>query len=263
MRLDLYLVSNKLADTRSKAAQLIKNGKVLVNGKVILKNGFEFKEPDKVEIIENDVLEFVSRGGHKLEKAINVFGLDFKDKVICDIGSSTGGFTDCSLKHGAKKVYAIDVGTNQLHDSLKEDTRVVVLENTNFRYVDKSIFKDKIDFYVCDVSFISIRLILETLLSFNEDFKIIILFKPQFEVGKDKLNHNGVVRKDAFLVEALNSFSSFLKEKHIHVLDASYSPIKGNKEGNIEFLFYLSTNGTDKHINYSELVKQAVLELKK
>lgn len=262
MRLDLYLVDHNLVETRSKAAQLIKSGNVLVNNKVVSKNGFEIKENDKIEIIKNDVLEYVSRGGHKLEKAIREFGLDFKDKIVCDIGSSTGGFTDCSLKFGARKVYAIDVGTSQLHQSLRDNDKVLVMENTNFRYIDKNVFKEKIDYYVCDVSFISIRLILDTLISFNEDFKIMILFKPQFEVGKDKLNKNGVVTKKAFLVEAINSFRKYLEENNINILNYSYSPILGNKEGNIEFLFLLSSNGKSVPLDSEALVKDAWKELR-
>ncbi len=262
MRLDVFLVEQKYAETRSKASQLIKNEKVKVNNKIITKNGFDISEKDKIEIIENDVLEFVSRGGHKLDKAIDVFSLNFQDKIICDIGSSTGGFTDCSLKHGAKKVYAIDVGTAQLHQSLRNDPRVVVMENTNFRYVKPSLFKEKIDYYACDVSFISIKNILDTLISFSESFEIVLLFKPQFEVGPAKLNKNGVVKKKEYLVEALNSFLSYLKNNSLHVLNASYSPILGNKEGNIEFLFYISNKGNDYIFDTEALVKKAYTSLK-
>lgn len=262
MRLDVFLVEHKYAETRSKASQLIKNEKVKINGKIISKNGFDVAITDKIEIIENDVLEFVSRGGHKLDKAINVFSLDFKDKVICDIGSSTGGFTDCSLKHGAKKVYAIDVGTAQLHQSLRNNEKVVIMENTNFRYVNPTIFKEKIDFYVCDVSFISIRNIVDTLISFNEDFKIVLLFKPQFEVGPARLNKNGVVKKKEYLVDSLNSFLTYLKDNNLHVLNTSYSPILGNKEGNIEFLFYISNKGKDYIFDTESLVKKAYSSLK-
>lgn len=263
MRLDLFLVENKYAETRSKASQLIKNGKVLVNSRPVSKNGFEVKDTDQVKVLENDVLEYVSRGGHKLEKALQVFAVDFQDKVICDIGSSTGGFTDCSLKNGAKKVYAIDVGTSQLHSSLRNNPKVVVLENTNFRYVTPSIFEEKIDYYVCDVSFISVRVILETLLSFKEDFIILLLFKPQFEVGPDRLNKNGVVRKKEFLIDAINHFKEYLRTKSLHILGVSYSPILGNKEGNIEFLFEISTKGNDISFLSETLVKEAISALRK
>ncbi|HBN00857.1 MAG TPA: TlyA family RNA methyltransferase [Firmicutes bacterium] len=262
MRLDLFLVENKYAETRSKASQLIKNGKVLVNSQAVSKNGYEIKNTDQVRVLENDVLEYVSRGGHKLEKALTVFGVDFRDKVICDIGSSTGGFTDCSLKNGAKKIYAIDVGTSQLHPTLRNNPKVIVLENTNFRYVTSSIFEEKIDYYVCDVSFISVRIILETLLSFKEDFTILLLFKPQFEVGPDRLNKNGVVRKKEFLIDALNHFKEYLRTKSLHILGVSYSPILGNKEGNVEFLFEISTKGKDISFLSETLVKEALLALR-
>ena len=261
MRLDLYLTQQGYCETRSKASQLIKNNKVKVNDRIITKNGFEVKETDKITVIENDVLEYVSRGGHKLEKAIEVFSIDMKDKVICDIGSSTGGFTDCALKHGAKKSYAVDVGTCQLHESLRKDPRVVVLENTNFRYIDKSIFHGEIDYYVCDVSFISIREILKTLLSFKEDFHILLLFKPQFEVGPGKLNKKGVVKSIDYLIDALLDFEAFLKDKKLTILNASYSPILGNKEGNMEFLFDIASKGKSKKMNYPELVKEALVNL--
>lgn len=257
MRLDQYLTLQGYCETRSKASQLIKNQKVIVNDKVIMKNGYEVKENDHVKVKENDVLEFVSRGGHKLEKALSCFNIDLKDKVICDIGSSTGGFTDCCLKHEARKVYAVDVGTSQLHPSLREDNRVVVLENTNFRYIKKEIFKERIDYYVCDVSFISIREIIKTLLSFKEDFFIILLFKPQFEVGRTKLNKKGVVKTTEDLIQALRDFDTFLKLNKLSILDASYSPIVGNKEGNIEFLFAISSKGKNKNIDYNSLVEEA------
>ena len=261
MRLDLYLTQKGYCETRSKASQLIKNSKVKVNDKTITKNGFEVKEYDNVAVIENDVLEYVSRGGHKLEKAIEVFSIDMKDKVICDIGSSTGGFTDCALKHGARKSYAVDVGTSQLHDSLRNDPRVIVLENTNFRYIDKKVFQEPIDYYVCDVSFISIREILKALVSFKEDFHILLLFKPQFEVGPGKLNKKGVVKSPDYLVEALVDFEAFLKNKKLSVLNASYSPILGNKEGNIEFLFDISTKGKSTKLDYQALVNEAEIAL--
>ena len=262
MRLDIYLVENKFAETRSKASQLIDAKTVLVNGKVVTKNGYDVKEKDSVCISTNNVLEFVSRGGHKLEKAITEFHLDFKDKVIVDIGSSTGGFTDCSLKYGARKVYAIDVGTSQLHPSLRHKENVIVYENTNFKDVTTSLFDERIDHYVCDVSFISVREIVKTLLKIEKEFHILLLFKPQFEVGKDKLNKKGVVKKDEYLLQALEDFILFLHLHKLVVLDLSYSPIVGNKEGNIEFLFSLSSKGKEKDTNLSELVSQACLALR-
>lgn len=258
MRLDIYLLENNYCETRSKASQLIKNNKVLVNDKVITKNGFEVKENDAVKVLQNDVLKYVSRGGLKLEKAISYFSLDFKDKVICDIGSSTGGFTDCSLHNGAKKVYAIDVGSNQLHESLRNRSDVIVFENTNFKDVTTNIFTDKIDYFVCDVSFISIRQIINKLISLYIDFTLICLFKPQFEVGPSKLNHNGVVKTNDDILNTLNDFEIYLRNKNINILNCTYSPILGNKQGNKEFLFYLSTSGTSIKFNYEEIISLAM-----
>lgn len=263
MRLDQYLASFSLVETRSKASQLIKAGKVTINGKVMTNKGYDVKEKDKVEIQDVSLLTYVSRGGLKLEKAIQEFSLDFQNKVICDIGSSTGGFTDCALKHGAKKVYAIDVGTSQLHPSLRSNPKVVVMEQTNFRYLDRSRLTEKPDFYTADVSFISIKEILLHLLSFQEDFQIVLLFKPQFEVGPNKINDHGVVKEDKYLVEALKDFEDFLKKNHLFLLHITYSPILGEKEGNMEFLMEVSTKGTS--ISFSEvaLVEEAKKALKK
>ncbi len=262
MRLDLFLVTNGYAETRSKASQLIKGGKIKINNKIVTKNGYEINDKDNVEMLENNVLEFVSRGGHKLAKAIDVFHIDLKDKVVCDIGSSTGGFTDCSLKNGAKKVYAIDVGTSQLHESLRNNPKVVVMENTNFKIVTPASFEERIDYYVCDVSFISIRAIIDTLISFKEDFDLICLFKPQFEVGPARLNNNGVVKKKEYLIDALSSFIYYIKKNNLHILGSSFSPILGNKEGNIEFLFHVSTKGNDIQIDVNNLVDEAIKSLR-
>ena len=149
-----------------------------------------------------------------------------------------------------------------MHPTLRNNPKVIVLENTNFRYVTSSIFEEKIDYYVCDVSFISVRIILETLLSFKEDFTILLLFKPQFEVGPDRLNKNGVVRKKEFLIDALNHFKEYLRTKSLHILGVSYSPILGNKEGNVEFLFEISTKGKDISFLSETLVKEALLALR-
>lgn len=261
-RLDTYLVKNNYVPSRSKAAELIHNGKVLINNKVILKPSFDVSDEDQIKILNNEVLKYVSRGGLKLEKAIDYFNLNLKDKVILDIGASTGGFTDCALKYNAKKVYSLDVGTNQLHDSLKNNDKVISLENTNFKDVDSSMFNEKIDLYVCDVSFISIQIILRKLQELDKDFEIVVLFKPQFEVGKNNLNKNGVVKNKKILSEALNRFNDFLNITKIGVVDATYSPICGQKEGNIEFLFYLKNNYTSKIINYELIINEAIEVLK-
>lgn len=261
-RLDLEVVERNLAPSRSKASDLIKDGKVKVNGKIVLKPSLTVTENDIIEVIENDYLKYVSRGGLKLEHAIDTFNIDFTGKVVLDIGASTGGFTDCALKHGARKVYSLDVGTNQLHNSLLENEKVISIENTNFKNVEISLFDETIDLYVCDVSFISIETILNKLVELDDKFTIIILYKPQFEVGKANLNSNGVVKNKNTLISSINGFMDFLKIKNIGVIDVTYSPILGHKEGNIEFLFYLKKGINSKSIDVEKIVSLAYKVLK-
>lgn len=261
-RLDSFLVRKGIVPSRSKAAELISEGKVKVNDKTITKNSYEVDETCNIELLNNEVLKYVSRGGLKLQKAIESFNLSLDDKVILDIGSSTGGFTDCALKHNAKKVYALDVGTNQLHESLRNNDKVVSIENTNFKDANNEMFDEKIDLYVCDVSFISIEIILTKLKKLDENFNIIILFKPQFEVGKNNINKSGVVKNKNAVVNALFKFNDFLKALNIGILNATFSPIKGQKEGNIEFLFNLKANEKSININFERLVNEAYNSLK-
>ena len=260
-RLDQYLVNNNYVISRNKAATLIKNNKVKVDGKIINKASYEVDSPN-IEILESEELEFVSRGGLKLKKAIEYFNLDFNNKIICDIGASSGGFSDCALKHNAKYVYAIDVGTNQLVNELRNDKRVKSYENTNFKDVDLSYFDSKIDYYVCDVSFISIEKIIKHLIEIEDEFEFIGLFKPQFEVGKDKINSKGLVKKDIYLIEALTNFIKYINDNHLYLKGITYSPIKGNKSGNIEFLVYINNKEGNISYNLKELVTNAKEQLK-
>lgn len=261
-RIDSFLVKKGFAPSRSKATELISNGKVKVNGKLISKNSFEVNDDVNIEILNNEVLKYVSRGGLKLQKAIETFNLDLNKKVILDIGSSTGGFTDCALKHNAKKVYALDVGTDQLHESLRNDGRVVSIENTNFKDATLDLFDERIDLYVCDVSFISIQTIISKLKQLDENFHIIILFKPQFEVGKNNLNKNGVAKNKMCIVGALVDFYGFLNALNIGIKNATFSPIIGQKEGNVEFLFELKANEKSIHVSFTKLVADAYNSLK-
>ena len=250
-RLDLYLIKINITPSRSKASELIKDGKIMVNGIIVTKPSFLVSSEDKIEVLENEVMKFVSRGGLKLQKALKYFNLDITNYTILDIGASTGGFTDCALQNNALKVYSLDVGSDQLHESLRNNDKVVCLENTNFKDINKEIVSDHIDLYVCDVSFISIQTILKKLQEFDENFTIIILYKPQFEVGKNNLNSHGVVKNKKIIVEALNNFKTFLNILNIGVLDATFSPITGNKEGNVEYLFYLKNNVSSKNIDFN------------
>lgn len=263
IRLDIFLFNNDLVPSRSKAVELIHNGKISVNNKIILKPSFLVSNNDKIAILENDVLDYVSRGGLKLKKAIDYFRVDLKDKIILDIGASTGGFSDCALKHNAKLVYSLDVGTNQLHPSLRNNKKIISIENTNFKDIDLSFFSNKIDLYVCDVSFISIQTVLRKLKELDNNFEIIILFKPQFEVGKNNLNKNGVVKNKNILLNSLYNFNYFLNSQNIGIVDMTFSPILGHKEGNIEFLFYLKNNIKSAAINYLDIINNAYDSLKR
>lgn len=258
-RLDVMLVLKGLVNSRSKATMLIHDGKVKINDKIITKPAYLVNDNDNIIILENELLKYVSRGGLKLQRALDIFNVDVNNLYCLDIGSSTGGFTDCLLKHGANKIIALDVGTSQLHESLRNDKRIVVLENTNFKDVNEELVKD-VDLFVADVSFISIRKILSHLKEIKENFKIIILFKPQFEVGPAALNAKGVVKNENILVRALEDFNIYLQSNNIFIKQVTYSPFTG-QDGNIEFLFYLTT---DKNIyNYSpkNLVKEAINNL--
>ncbi len=260
-RLDILLVEKNLAPSRSKALQLIKDECVYVNQQLILKAGYMCNRKDEIQIQKMDVLEYVSRGGLKLKKAITYFHLDFKEKVILDIGASTGGFSDCSLKHRAKFVYALDVGSNQLDRSLRNHPKIKVYENTNFKDVDASYFDLNIDFITIDVSFISIKSII---LKINDLFcdKIIIgLYKPQFEVGKQAIGKNGVVRDKNAHLKALNEFQEFLNHLGFCLCDMTYSPIKGAKGGNIEYLCLIQKQKIVP-FNYKKVVEQAFKTLK-
>ena len=249
MRLDLYLVDNGYFKSRELAKLAIEQGLVEIDGKAITKPSFDYS---KGTIKVSDPLKFVSRGGYKLESAINNFYLDFKDKVVVDIGSSTGGFTDCAIQYGAKLVYAIEIGTDQLDPRLFNNKKIVSLEQTNF--LDIEGFDCNIDFYVSDVSFISIKKILEHL---NElDAKdIIILIKPQFEVDFKYLNKNGVLKDLSKHYEILKDINSYINSLNYKIHKIIPSPIKG-KSGNIEYLAYVKRN-SNSNIDLYLTVKKA------
>ena len=237
MRLDLRLVKDGLCVSRTKAQEAIANGRVFVNGKVCTKASTDVPETSEVTLIPEEN-GFVSRAGKKLEEAIQVFGVDVKDSVVLDLGASTGGFTDCVLRHGASFVYAVDVGSGQLHESLKSDPRVENRENTNARYLKKSDFAKVIDFVVTDVSFISQRLLYPAVADILPEGKLFIsLVKPQFEVGKQNIGKNGIVHDPNG--KLFSSLLGTLKEegaKHgLTLLRYTDSPITGG-DGNREYL---------------------------
>ncbi len=237
MRLDKFLCDNRYFESRQKAIDCIKNGFLSVNGKIVTKPAFDVSDQDQVEVL--DRMKYVSRAGEKLDFAITAYQIDLKDKVVLDIGASTGGFTDCCLQHEAKKVYAIDVGTNQLADRLRKDKRVIVRENTNARYLSKKDFDDEIDFICMDVSFISCTLILPVISSLlNSGKESVILVKPQFEVGSGYLDKHGVVKDEKRVKQILYDINSLLNEIQLVKLRCEQSPITG-RNGNREYLLYI------------------------
>ncbi len=238
IRLDQYLADNNLCESREKAKAAIMAGQVYVNGQKASKAGDTVKEGDKVEV--RGGMEFVSRGGYKLKKAMQVFPITLENKICMDIGASTGGFTDCMLKNGAKKVYCVDVGYGQLAWKLRSDERVVNLERTNVRYVTREQIPDEADFASIDVSFISLKLVLPNVFSLlGENGECVCLIKPQFEAGREKVGKKGVVREKSTHIEVVSEISEFAKTVGFRVLGLDHSPIKG-PEGNIEYLMYIS-----------------------
>ena len=238
IRLDVAVHQRGLAPSRERAKAMIMAGEIYVNNVKALKSGESVSEDDLIEF-RGKAMPYVSRGGYKLEKAMATFPIDLKDKVCMDIGASTGGFTDCMLQNGAKKVYSIDVGYGQLAWKLRTDERVINLERTNFRYLTSETVSEEIDFASIDVSFISLTKILPVLLGFLGDDKYCVaLIKPQFEAGKEKVGKKGVVREKSTHIEVIEKIINFSLENSYSVLGLSFSPIKG-PEGNIEYLIYL------------------------
>ena len=238
-RLDVILVNNGYAESREKAKVLIMTGNVFVNGQREDKAGTSFNTEDiKIEI-KGQTLKYVSRGGLKLEKAVDVFGIKLDGYTCMDIGASTGGFTDCMLQNGALKVYSIDVGHGQLAWKLRNDERVVCLEKTNFRYITNEQVPEPIDFASVDVSFISLSKILPAAYPLiRDEGRMVCLIKPQFEAGKEKVGKKGVVREPAVHIEVIENALSYARDNHFRILGLDYSPVRG-PEGNIEYLMYI------------------------
>ena len=239
-RLDVLLVERGFAETRTKAQAVIMSGLVYVSGQKADKPGMSFEENSEIEV-RGATCPYVSRGGLKLEKALRDFGVDPTGYVCSDSGASTGGFTDCLLQQGAKKVFAIDVGYGQLDWKIRSDPRVVVMERTNVRYVTPEQLGEPLDLSVVDVSFISLRIVLPVIKTFLKENagQVLCLIKPQFEAGKEKVGKKGVVRDPAVHKEVLDDFVALTKEIDIKILGLTFSPVKG-PEGNIEFLAHLT-----------------------
>nr|WP_314445739.1 TlyA family RNA methyltransferase [uncultured Lachnoanaerobaculum sp.] len=256
-RLDVLLVKRGLAESREKAKAVIMSGIVYVDGQKEDKAGQTFADTANIEV-RGSTLKYVSRGGLKLEKAMECFDVSVKDKVCMDIGASSGGFTDCMLQNGAKKVYAVDVGHGQLAWKLRNDTRVVVMEKTNIRYVKPEDIGESIDFASIDVSFISLSKVLPAAYNLlGERGEIVALIKPQFEAGREKVGKKGVVREKSTHIEVIQNCFAYAKENGFFVRELEFSPVKG-PEGNIEYLYHLVKSGdVDSDIDIEAVVNTA------
>ena len=255
-RLDVLLVEQGLADSREKAKAIIMSGIVYVDNNKEDKAGTTFEETSKIEVRGN-TLKYVSRGGLKLEKAMNNFGVTLDGKVCMDVGASTGGFTDCMLQNGAVKVYSVDVGHGQLAWKLRNDDRVVCMEKTNIRYVTPDDIDDVIEFASIDVSFISLTKVLPAVRELmTQDGEIVCLIKPQFEAGREKVGKKGVVRELSTHVEVVEMIVDYARANGFRTLHLSYSPIKG-PEGNIEYLLHITK---DENRDNEEFDIKALLE---
>ena len=259
-RLDLLMVERALAPSREKAKAYIMCGDVYVDGQKEDKAGTMFKETVKIEVRGN-TLPYVSRGGLKLEKAMNNFGVTLDGKVCMDVGASTGGFTDCMLQNGAVKVYSIDVGYGQLDWKLRNDPRVVCMEKTNIRYVLPENLEEPAQFSSIDVSFISLtKVLLPVRNLLTEEGEIVCLIKPQFEAGREKVGKKGVVRDPAVHLEVIEKVIAYASTISMEPCHLSFSPIKG-PEGNIEYLLHLKKRPEDEVIQSSlEVTPETVVQ---
>ena len=252
LRLDQYLCQNGLVASRERAKALIMAGVVFVDEQKVDKPGTPVREGARVEVRGHDIA-YVSRGGLKLEKAMQVFPLTPAGKVCMDIGASTGGFTDCMLQNGAQKVYAVDVGYGELAWSLRNDPRVINMERTNIRYLTDEQIPEPIDFISVDVSFISLTLILPVVYRFlREGGSCACLVKPQFEAGREKVGKNGIIKDPAVHLEVLQKIYRFALELGFSVRGLDFSPIKGAK-GNIEYLMYLCKDSEPSTVSEEDL----------
>ncbi len=258
MRIDIYIKDNR-GLSRSKAQELIANGCVLVDSKPVKKPSYVVDEGCKIEIVNPDaVLKYVSRGGYKLEKAVESFNISLENKCCMDIGASTGGFTDCMLQNGASKVYAVDVGTSQLVEKLCNDGRVVVMENTDIRNVKKSDIEDEINFISVDVSFISLENIMKNISELLcDNGEAVLLVKPQFEAGRENVSSNGIVRDKRVHRNVILNVVNSAADRGLKATKLDYSPIKGGN-GNIEYLLYVSKTKENTNLPDKKSVEDVV-----
>lgn len=254
-RIDVYLHESGMAESRERAKALVIAGEVFVDGLRCDKPSFTLSDGQSVTVREADA--FVSRGGKKLEKALECFDIDLSGRTAIDVGASTGGFTDCMLKRGAAYVYAVDVGHGQLAWSLRQDSRVSVMERTNARFLKREMFDREISFASVDVSFISLKLILPALKEvLTPPYEIAALIKPQFEAGRENVGKKGVVRDPQVHEQVIGDILGFARQTGLAVCGATYSPIKG-PEGNIEYLAYFKSGGASVDVDVEALVADA------
>lgn len=257
-RLDILLVEKGIITSRERAKACIMEGKVYVDGQKLDKAGEKVSISANIEY-RGDTLRYVSRGGLKLEKAMNSYNISLENKVCMDIGASTGGFTDCMLQNGARKVFSVDVGYGQFAWKLRTDERVVCMERTNIRYVTLEDIGEPLDFASIDVSFISLKKIMPATLNLlKENGEVVALIKPQFEAGREKVGKKGVVREKETHKEVVYGIIDFLLEQDLNVLGVGYSPIKG-PEGNREYLVYF-TKDKNKESNFKREDIDTVVE---
>lgn len=259
-RLDVILVNNGLASSRDNAKRTIMAGLVTVDGIVETKSGQKF-DVDSEFKVKDKLLKYVSRGGLKLEKAIQSFNIKLNGCYAVDMGASTGGFTDCMLMNGALKVYALDVGYGQLDYKLRVDPRVINMEKTNIRYLDTTLIEEPIDFISIDVSFISLRHMFPVASKILKDTgAVICLIKPQFEAGREQVGKKGIVRDSKVHVEVIENVIGYASDNGLYPHGLDYSPVKGTK-GNIEYLLYLRKTESSEKISPQEVVNIAHGEL--
>nr|WP_302708657.1 TlyA family RNA methyltransferase [uncultured Dialister sp.] len=253
-RLDVLLVEQGFFESRENAKRHIMEGIILVNDVPVDKAGTKVPVDARLRI-KGHVMPYVGRGGYKLEKALKTFSIDLKGKVMADIGASTGGFTDCALQNGAARVFAIDVGTNQLDWKLRSNPQVVNMEKTNIKVVTKDLLGEMVDFISTDVSFISVTKIIPAVHSIlKDDGSLVILIKPQFEAGREKVGKGGIVKDPKVHAEVIEDTLAAFAEEHLYCHGLTYSPIKGGS-GNIEFLAWLKNEMPDKDITSADVEK--------
>lgn len=258
MRIDEYLAKNALVPSRERAKALILNGNISVNGNTVTKPSFQVNGDEIIEIT-GEQLRYAGRGGLKLEKAIGVFGIDLHRKICADLGASTGGFTDCMLQNGAERVYAVDVGHGQLSPKLLKDSRVIDMEGLNVRTLSPDDIGGKVDLVCCDLSFISLKLVIPNIAAvLKPNGEAVLLIKPQFECGREGLGKNGIVRSPKIHIRVIEDIISELQLSGLTADMLDYSPICGGS-GNIEYLVHAAFTGNVKEIscNAAETVKNS------